>query len=82
MELEDLGSRDEGGVEVEERVVRCGTDEEDGTFFHVGEKDVLLRFVEAMDFIDKQDCASSSAGGAVFGVEKCLAEIGDIIFDP
>lgn len=54
-ELEDLRARDEWGVDVEVGVVRGGSDEADGAAFDVGEEDVLLGFIKAMDFVDEED---------------------------
>ena len=54
----DLGPREERGDHFERRVFRCGADEGDVTRFDVGEKSVLLRFVEAMNFVDEDDGAA------------------------
>ena len=55
VELEDLGAGNEGGVDVEVGIVRGGSDEADGAAFEVRKEDVLLGFVEAMDFVDEKD---------------------------
>lgn len=57
-----------------------GSDEADGAPFDVGKKNVLLGFVEAMDFVDKK-----GGGGAVEGESGAsrvggFANLGDVAF--
>lgn len=80
-ELEDLGARDEGGVDVEEGVVGGGADEADGAALDVGEEDVLLGFVEAVDFVDEEDGGLGAELLPGAGVVDFFAEFGDGGFD-
>ena len=51
----DLHSRKQGRIYFKERVFRGSTYQNDGTVFNIGKQYVLLRFVETMNFIDKDD---------------------------
>ena len=53
--LEDAGAGDQGLVDFEVGVFGCRPDEDDDAVFDVGQKGVLLRFVEAVDFVHKKD---------------------------
>ena len=59
----DLRAREQGGVDFKRGVFRGGADEGNQPLFDEGQKGVLLRFVETVDFVDKQDGAPR--GGAV-----------------
>ena len=58
----DLGTGEKRRNDLEGWIFCCRANECDVTGFHVGEKSVLLRFVEAMDFVDEDDGAQASAG--------------------
>ena len=45
----------------EGRILRGGADQDDVAALHVGQKRVLLGFVEAVDFVDEQDGAPAQA---------------------
>ena len=60
-QLEDQRAGDQRAVDVEKRVHRGGPDEAHCAAFDVGQEDVLLRFVEAVDFVDEQNGARSVA---------------------
>ena len=55
LEGEDLAAAEEWRIDREERVLSSRADKNDPTFFHVRQQDVLLRPVEAMQFVHKQD---------------------------
>src|SRR5260370_36364071 len=61
LELKDLGPRDERTVDVKERIVRRRADESEISTFDVGQKNVLLCFVEMMDLVDEQNCFLSGS---------------------
>src|SRR6266436_3234715 len=54
-ESENLRARHERTVHVEERIVSGRTDETKVSSFDVGQKDILLGFVEMMNLINKKD---------------------------
>ena len=54
LQLENLRARYERRVNEEKRIVRGGTNESNNAAFHVGQEYVLLRFVEAMDLVNKK----------------------------
>jgi hypothetical protein len=51
--------REQGVVQLERGVFRGGTDKNQGAVFDVGQERILLRLVEAMHFVDKQDGAAA-----------------------
>src|SRR5207248_1366552 len=51
----DLGAREQRGNDFEGRILGGRADEDDVAGFDVREKSVLLRFVEAVNFVDKDD---------------------------
>src|SRR6202049_5400181 len=55
LELKNLRTRDKRTVHVKERIVGRRTDQPEISRFHIWQKNVLLRFVEEMDLVDKQD---------------------------
>ncbi len=55
----------QGAVDFKRRVLRRCPDEPERAAFHVGQKGVLLRTVETVDFIDEEDGARAHAGGAL-----------------
>ena len=57
LELVDLGSRQERGVDLEVRVLRRRADQRDHSLLDAGKERVLLRLVEAMDLVEEQDRA-------------------------
>src|SRR6185437_10636629 len=54
-------------------ILRGGADQADIAFFHVGKEGILLGFVEAVDFINKDDGSSAILAGA-FGVSHDLLD--------
>jgi len=56
---------EQGGVDFERRVLGSGTDQANAAFLDVRQEGILLRFVEAMNFVDKNDGARAVLAGAV-----------------
>src|SRR4029453_10129719 len=54
-ELKYLWARSKRAIYIKERIVSSCADEAEISRFDVGQKNVLLRFVEMMDLIDEQD---------------------------
>ena len=54
-ELKDLRTRDERTVDVEKRIVSGRSNQPQVSTFDIGQENILLRFVEMMDFVDKQN---------------------------
>src|SRR5882724_3436555 len=54
-ELKHLRPRHESAVYIKEGVVRSRADEPEVSSLNIGQKDVLLRFVEMVDLINEQD---------------------------
>lgn len=77
-EAEEVASAEEGRDDVEAGVVGGGTDEADVAFFDVGEEEVLLGLVEAVNFIDEKEGAFI---GLVLGHAEDVAEFGDVGHD-
>ena len=55
LQLENLRARNERRVDEEERVVRGRADEPDDAALHIRQQHVLLRLVEAVDFVNEQN---------------------------
>ncbi len=81
LELEDLRARDERVDDEKEGVVGRGPDEGEHPALHVGEENVLLGLVQAVDFIEEEDGfpPSESPLGCCGGH---LADIGHGGLDP
>ena len=50
-----MASGQQGGNDLKRWVLGGGTNEDDGTCLDIGQKGVLLRFIEAVNLIDKND---------------------------
>ena len=59
--MEDAQAGEQGVVEMEGGVFGGGADEDEGAVFDVGQEGVLLGFVEAVDFVDKEDGFAAQA---------------------
>jgi hypothetical protein len=59
VEDQDLGAREEGGVQLEGRVLGGGPDQHDGAVLHVRQEAILLRLVEAVDLVDEEQRAAA-----------------------
>ena len=57
----DAGAREQRRDHLEGRVLRGGADQDDVALLDVGQKGVLLGFVEAVDLVDEQDGAAADA---------------------
>ena len=55
LELKDLGARDEGRIDVKIGIVGCRANETDRAVLDVRQEDILLGFVEAVNFVDEED---------------------------
>ena len=51
----NLAAGEQGRNDLEGRILRRRTDQDDGARFHGPEQGILLRLVEAVDFVDEQD---------------------------
>ncbi len=58
LELKDLTPAEKSSVDGEERVLGRGADEDHDSFLDIGEERILLRLVEAVDFVDEEQCAA------------------------
>jgi len=70
------GAREQRGVEFERWILGRGADQGDGSVFHHGQKGILLRAIEAMDFIDKQQ-GRAADGASLAGLLKYFLQIRD-----
>ena len=73
----DPGPGQEGGVDLEGRVLGGGPDEGHVAGLHVGEQRVLLPLVVAMDLVDEQHGAAAVVLPAVLGLLQDLAQLLD-----
>ena len=71
----DPGPGQEGGVDLEGRVLGGRPDEGDVAGLHVGEQRVLLPLVVAMDLVDEQHGAAAVVLPAVLGLLQDLAQL-------
>ena len=55
LQHKDLAAGQKSPVDLEGRVLCRRADQDDRAFLHKGQKSVLLRFVEPVDFVDKDD---------------------------
>src|SRR5262249_5755576 len=55
LETENLTAREQGSVDREERVLRCCANQDHHSVLDVGQENVLLSAVEAMNFVDEED---------------------------
>ncbi len=69
--------REQGIVEFKRGVFSGGTNKNQRAVFHIGQECILLRLVEAMHFIDKQDGAPTVLPGLLLGDFHRLADLLD-----
>ena len=81
LELEYLGARDQRAIDREEGILGRGPDQPYRPAFHIGEKRVLLGFVEAVDLVDEEQGASTVPGGDGCFTDR-LADVRDRSLDP
>ena len=58
-------AREQRGVDFEGRIFGGGADQANAAFLHVRQEGILLRFVEAVNFVDEDDGARAVLAGAV-----------------
>ena len=75
LELENLGAGDKRAVDREEGILRGRPDKTHRSPLDIGKKGILLRFVEAVDLVDKKKCASA-VPRLDGGRSDCLADVG------
>src|SRR5206468_8196911 len=73
-----LRARDERAVHVEERIVSGRANQAEASSFDIGQKNVLLRFVEVMDLIDEQDRLLSGGAEAIRRRGDDTAHLGNV----
>lgn len=78
-EGEEDGAGEKGGGEIEEGVVGGSADEADVAGFDVGQEDVLLGFVEAVDFVEEEDRFFAGGFFAVDGLLEGAADFGGVV---
>ncbi len=61
----DAAAREQRGVDFERRIFGGGSDQANAAFLDVRQEGILLRFVEAMNFVDEDDGARAVLAGAV-----------------
>jgi len=81
-EFKDLGARDKRGVDEEKGIVSGCADKANNAAFDVGQKNVLLRFVEAMNFVDEKYGGLALVFEPVGCGGKNAAHIRDVRFHP
>src|SRR5581483_1975752 len=77
-QLENLRARDQRGIDEEKGIVRGGADQTNHAALHVRQEDVLLRLVEAVDFVDEKNGGLALVFETVGGGGKHAAHVGDI----
>ncbi len=80
-EFENLGARNERRVDEEKWIVGGGANEANDATFDIRQKDVLLGFVEAMDFVDEKDGGFAGVFEAVGGATEDAAHVGNVGFN-
>jgi hypothetical protein len=70
LKLEDLRTRNQRAVDIEEWIVRCCADETQQPALNIGQQHVLLGFVETMNFVDEEN-------GLLSGILQPVGCLGD-----
>src|SRR6266496_6615452 len=78
--LKNLRPRHESAVYIKEGVVRSRADEPEVSSLNVRQKNVLLRFVEMMDLINKQNRLLSRSAEAIRGRSDDATHFCDVTF--
>ena len=73
---EDAGAGEERGDDFEGGVLRGGADEDDRAVLDVGQDDILLGLVEAVDLVDEEDGALAVHGAPLPGGLGDATEVG------
>lgn len=74
LQLEDQRAREQGAVDAEIWILSGGADEDDGAVFNRWQEPVLLRFVEAMHFVDEENGLAAVKLLLFFGFFDQLAQ--------
>ena len=80
LELKNLRARDQRAVHVEKRIVSRRADQAQVSALDVGQQNVLLRFVEVMDFVHEQDRFLAGRAEPVGRGGDDSAHFGDVAF--
>ena len=80
LELKNLRTRDKRAVHVKERIVGRRSDQPEISSFHIGQKNVLLRFVEMMNLVDKQDRFLLGSAETIRRPRNQATHFGDVAF--
>src|ERR1043166_8632271 len=81
LELENLRTRDEWRVDVEKWVVSRRADQTDGAVLDVRQQHILLRLVEAVNFVDEQDGFLAGIREAIRRGGNDAADVGNVGHD-
>ena len=79
-QFKNLRARNERRIDEEKRIVRRRADELDDAAFNVRQQNILLRFVEAMNFVNEQNRRLAGVFQAVGGGGQNAAHVGDVGF--
>ena len=79
-QFENLRARNQRRIDKEKWIVRGRADQSDDAAFHIRQQNVLLRFVEAMDFVDEQNRGLAGVFQAIGRGGQNAAHVGDIRF--
>ena len=71
------GAREQGGIDFEGRIFGRRTDKGQQPTFNVRQKGILLRLVEAMDFVDEENRLPAVLRTRHLGARDCLADVFD-----
>ena len=71
-----LHARKQRRIDFEERVFGSSTDEHYRAVFHIGKQHILLRFIEAMNLVDKHDSTAASVASVLLRLGDELAQLG------
>src|SRR5213082_2184182 len=80
-ESKNLGARNECAVYIKEQIVSRRTDQPQIATLNIRQKDVLLRLVEMVDLINKQDRPLPRCAEPIGGGSDDAAHFGHIAFD-
>ncbi len=82
LELENLGARDQRAVDVKERIVRRRADQPDDAALDIRQQDVLLGFVEPVDFVDEENRPDAAGLEAIGRAGDHAAHVRHAALDP
>src|SRR5688572_30383706 len=79
-QFENLRARYERRVDEKKRIVGGGANEANDAALDIGQEDVLLRFVEAMNFVDEQNCGLTGVLETIVRGGEDAAHVGYVGF--